>query len=222
MSRFSLSFFHFRLFRRSKTLKNSVFLIFFHFFRRKNREIRLFGYICIRIYGDNRRGRQSPFLLSNMTLNEQITALVEEKIAGSDNFLVEVKVSPAKVVVLIDHPSGIKIEDCVSVSRFLQEKLDSTDVFERHELEVGSPGMEEPLKVLKQYHKRLGKNISVLTLDGVRRNGILKNATDDGIDIEETVIVKEGKKKEKQVQHNFIPFTNIKETKVIFSFNKII
>jgi ribosome maturation factor RimP len=56
-----------------------------------------------------------------MALNDQIHSLVQEKIAGTENFLVEVKVSPSKVIVLIDHPQGIKIEDCVAVSRFLQE-----------------------------------------------------------------------------------------------------
>ena len=157
-----------------------------------------------------------------MALNDQIHSLVQEKIAGTENFLVEVKVSPSKVIVLIDHPQGIKIEDCVAVSRFLQEKLDTTDVFEKHELEVGSPGMEEPLKVLQQYIKRLGKNVAVTTFDGIRHTGILLSADANNIQLEETLIVKTGKKKEKQIQNSSIPFTNIKETKVIFSFNKII
>ncbi len=157
-----------------------------------------------------------------MALNDQIQSLVQEKIAGTENFLVEVKVSPSKVIVLIDHPQGIKIEDCVAVSRFLQEKLDTTDVFEKHELEVGSPGMEEPLKVLQQYIKRLGKNVAVTTFDGIRHTGILLSADANNIQLEETLIVKTGKKKEKQIQNSSIPFTNIKETKVIFSFNKII
>ena len=157
-----------------------------------------------------------------MALNDQIQSLVQEKIAGTENFLVEVKVSPSKVIVLIDHPQGIKIEDCVAVSRFLQEKLDATDVFEKHELEVGSPGMEEPLKVFQQYVKRLGKNVNVTTLDGMRHTGILIAADTNNIQLEETLIVKTGKKKEKQIQNSSIPFTNIKETKVIFSFNKII
>lgn len=157
-----------------------------------------------------------------MALNDQIHSLVQEKIAGTENFLVGVKVSPSKVIVLIDHPQGIKIEDCVAVSRFLQEKLDTTDVFEKHELEVGSPGMEEPLKVLQQYIKRLGKNVAVTTFDGMRHTGILLSADANNIQLEETLIVKTGKKKEKQIQNSSIPFTNIKETKVIFSFNKII
>lgn len=157
-----------------------------------------------------------------MSLNEQIIALVQEKIAGTETFLVDVKVSPSKVIVLIDHPNGVKIEDCVAVSRFLQDSLDETDVFEKHELEVGSPGMEEPLKVLQQYNKRIGKNVNVVTIDGLRHTGVLKAASNDGIELEETIIVKEGKKKEKQIQQTSIPFTTIKETRVIFSFNKII
>lgn len=82
--------------------------------------------------------------------------------------------------------------------------------------------MEEPLKVLQQYNKRIGKNVNVVTFDGLRHTGVLKAASTDGIELEETIIVKEGKKKEKQIQHITIPFSNIKETRVIFSFNKII
>ena len=48
-----------------------------------------------------------------MDIKEEITKLVEEKIAGSDNFLVEVKVTPGKVLVTLDHPQGIMIEECV-------------------------------------------------------------------------------------------------------------
>jgi ribosome maturation factor RimP len=82
--------------------------------------------------------------------------------------------------------------------------------------------MEEPLKVLQQYNKRIGKNVNVVTFDGLRHTGVLKAASTDGIELEETIIVKEGKKKEKQIQQITIPFSNIKETRVIFSFNKII
>ncbi len=144
-----------------------------------------------------------------------------EKIAGSENFLVEVKVSPNKILVSIDHPKNVKIEDCVIINRFLQEKLENTDVFVRHELEVGSPGMEEPLKVLPQYSKRLGREVSVLTFDGLKRTGTLMKADAEGITLNEEITVKDGNKKEKQKKINSIPFTNIKETRVIFSFDKL-
>lgn len=168
-----------------------------------------------------RRGPQSPFLLTTMDLKSEIIRLVEEKIAGTGNFLVEVKVTPGKIVVIIDHPKGVKIEDCVDINRFLQQHYDATDVFEHHELEVGSPGMEEPLKVLQQFQKRIGREVSVLTFDGIKRTGTLLGADDTGIVLDEDVTVKSGNKKEKLKQQNNIPFSNIKETRVIFSFDKL-
>ena len=114
-----------------------------------------------------------------MDIKEEITKLVEEKIAGSDNFLVEVKVTPGKVLVTLDHPQGIMIEECVKVNRHLQAHFENTPVFEHRELEVGSPGMEEPLLVLKQFHKRIGREVSVLTFDGVKHTGTLMSADEN-------------------------------------------
>ena len=157
-----------------------------------------------------------------MDIKEEITKLVEEKIAGSDNFLVEVKVTPGKVLVTLDHPQGIMIEECVKVNRHLQAHFEITPVFEHRELEVGSPGMEEPLLVLKQFHKRIGREVSVLTFDGVKHTGTLMSADENELSLNEDIVIKTGNKKEKQKQLNNIPFNNIKETRVIFSFDKII
>lgn len=157
-----------------------------------------------------------------MELQKEITKLVEEKIDGTDNFLVEVKVSPGKILVTIDHPKGVKIEDCVMINRHLQHTLENTNVFEQHELEVGSPGMEEPLLVLQQFQKRLGREVSVLTFDGIKRTGTLMSADETTLVLNEDLTVKNGNKKEKLKQLNNIPFINIKETRVIFSFDKII
>ena len=157
-----------------------------------------------------------------MNIKEQITELVEEKNASTENYLVEVKVPPGKIIVTIDHPKGVKIEDCVAISRFLHEKLDDKNVFEHYELEVGSPGMEEPLKILPQFKKRIGQNVSVVTFDGLKHTGILVSADEKDLEINEEMTVVNGKKKEKKLKINKIPFTDIKETRVIFSFDKII
>lgn len=143
-------------------------------------------------------------------------------IASTENFLVEVKVNPGKIAVIIDHPKGVKIEDCVAINRFLHQKLDETTIFDRYELEVGSPGMEEPLKILPQYLKRIGREVSIITFDGLKRKGTLLTADENHIEISEEIITKEGKKKVIQKKHTSIPFTDIKETRVIFSFDKII
>jgi ribosome maturation factor RimP len=131
-------------------------------------------------------------------------------------------VTPAKVTVVLDHPKSLALDICVTVSRYLQEQLESSEVFESHELEVTSPGMEEPLRVLQQYHKRTGNKVSVITFDGLKRFGKLLAADSEGILLEEETIKKEGKKKLVVHEQLRLPFTSIKETRVIFSFDKII
>ena len=155
-------------------------------------------------------------------LKEQIKNLVEEKIAGTECFLVDVKISPSKIMVYLDRPTGIKVEDCIEVNRFLQQQLEEGNVLEHHELEVSSPGMDEPLKVFQQYQKRIGKEVSVITFDGLKHTGVLKVASDQGIEIEETVTKKVNGKKEMNRQLINLPFTQIKETRVAFSFDKIV
>jgi ribosome maturation factor RimP len=158
-----------------------------------------------------------------MNIKEEIAQLVEEKIASTENYLVEVKVGAGKIAVIIDHPQGVKIEECVAINRYLHEKLDETsDIFEKHELEVGSPGMEEPLKILPQYKKRIGKQVSVLTFDGLKHTGVLIDADETGLEFDEELLVGQGKKKEIQKKRNRILFKDIKETRAIFSFDKIV
>jgi ribosome maturation factor RimP len=157
-----------------------------------------------------------------MNIKDEITQLVEEEIASTENYLVEVKVNPGKIVVTIDHPKGVKIDDCVAINRFLHEKLDDTDLFDKHELEVGSPGMEEPLKILPQFKKSIGKNVSVITFDGLKHTGILLSADENNLEINEEIKTGSGNKKDIQKKLNTISFKDIKETRVIFSFDKII
>jgi len=155
-------------------------------------------------------------------LKEQVKKLVEEKVAGTGCFLVDVKVSPSKIMVFIDKPAGLKIEDCIEVNRFLQMQLEESNVLENYELEVSSPGMDEPLKVFQQYQKRIGKELSVITFDGLKHTGILESADEEGIVLSETIVKKEKGKKEKTTQSVQLPFTQIKETKVVVSFDKIL
>lgn len=156
-----------------------------------------------------------------MTLHDEIARLTQEKIAGSPLFLVEVKVSPNKVTVYLDHPKGVGIEDCVAVSRHLQSAFDGTPVFEQHELEVSSPGMDEPLKVLPQYNKRIGRRVNVITFDGLKHTGTLVSADDLGIELDREIARKVNGRK--QITHESVrlPFEQIKETRVIFNFDQL-
>lgn len=110
-------------------------------------------------------------------------------------FLVDIQVDDDnKVVVEIDHKDGVVIDDCVSLSEFINDNLDR-DV-EDYELEVGSTGLGQPFKVPQQYEINIGEEVEVLDKDGKKVKGILKSV--DGKEFTVTVNEKvkvEGKKR---------------------------
>ena len=171
----------------------------------------------------NCEGDHSPlFNCPKMELKDQIKQFVEEKILETETFLVDVKASHSKIAVFVDHPKGLKLEDCAEISRYLESKPELMAAFETHELEVSSPGMDEPLKVIKQYEKRIGQELSVLLKDGIRQNGTLKSVTENDILIVETKRFKGAGKNTFQTIDHSISFADIKETKVVFNFSKIL
>jgi ribosome maturation factor RimP len=132
-------------------------------------------------------------------------------------FLVEVRIKPTNnVKVFLDGDQGISIEKCVQVNRALYRKLEESGLFPADDfsLEVSSPGLDEPLKMLRQYRKNIGRLVEVLLQDGSRKEGRLTEVSEDGIIIEET----RGKNKKKEViSHTFL-FDNIKTTKIQIVF----
>lgn len=110
---------------------------------------------------------------------------LEGILAGKDIFLVGVKVdNNNKIIVHIDTPLGISIDDCVRVSRELEEKLDRDR--EDFALEVSSPGLDSPFIVIEQYQKNVGKKINLVKQDGEKLEGILKKTGESGIVLEVT------------------------------------
>jgi ribosome maturation factor RimP len=128
-------------------------------------------------------------------------------------FLVEVRIKPTNnVKVFLDGDQGISIEKCVQVNRALYRKLEESGLFPADDfsLEVSSPGLDEPLKMLRQYRKNIGRLVEVLLQDGSRKEGRLTEVSEDGIIIEET----KGKNKKKEVINHTFLFDNIKTTKI--------
>jgi len=126
-----------------------------------------------------------------MIEKEIIEGHLREILSAKDAFLVEVKVdSNSKIRVHIDKMEGISIDDCVSVSRELEGKLDRDQ--ENFALEVSSPGLDAPFRVREQYDKNMEKMVSVQCKDGSKVFGILKEAGEDRVLLE----VKSSKKGE--------------------------
>ena len=141
-----------------------------------------------------------------MITTESITELIAQQIEGSEVFLVEVLVKPGNAIrVHVDSPEGISIDDCVKISRFVNESLDR-DV-EDYSLEVSSPGLGGSFRVKQQYEKNVGRDIEVLYTDGIKVKGKLVSVEEKGI-----VLVVNGDDEE-------ISFEEIKTAKAIIAFN---
>lgn len=150
---------------------------------------------------------------------DSIKKLTDSKIAEGANFIVDIAIKPGnKITVLLDNDNGVSIKDCVEMSRHIESNLDrEKDDFE---LNVMSPGLTEPFKILRQYQKNIGKQIDVITKEGKKLNGKLIFATEEGIELESKVKEKVDGKKGKQLIINNIKlrFNQIKETKIVISF----
>ena len=148
-----------------------------------------------------------------------VSGIVNEWLEDKEYFLVDVSVSPDdKIVVEIDHAEGVWIDDCVELSRFIESKLDREE--EDYELEVGSAGIGQPFKVLQQYLIHIGKEVEVLTCEGKKLEGVLKDANEERITLTIQKKVKpEGAKRPKLVEEDVIyTYEEIKYTKYLISF----
>ena len=154
-----------------------------------------------------------------MIEKKTVCQIVEEWLDGKEYFLVEVAISPEnKILVEIDHKEGVWIEDCVELSRFIESKLDRE--VEDFELEVGSAGIGQPFKVLQQYLNHVGEEVEVLSKDGRKLSGILKEADDTHIILTiQKKVKEEGAKRPKMVDEDLnFTYNEIKYTKYLISF----
>ena len=154
-----------------------------------------------------------------MINKDTVRSIVEEWLDGKEYFLVDIEISPDdRIVVEIDHADGVWIEDCVELSRFIEDHLSRDE--EDYELEVGSAGLGQPFKVAQQYHCFVGKDVEVLDADGKKYKGVLKAV--EGNDFTVTVQEKqkvEGKKRPQLVETDYtFQMDKVKYTKYSINF----
>lgn len=154
-----------------------------------------------------------------MINKDTVRSIVEEWLDGKEYFLVDIEISPDdRIVVEIDHADGVWIEDCVELSRFIEDHLSRDE--EDYELEVGSAGLGQPFKVAQQYHCFVGKDVEVLDADGKKYKGVLKAV--EGNDFTVTVQEKqkvEGKKRPQLVETEYtFQMDKVKYTKYLINF----
>jgi ribosome maturation factor RimP len=149
-------------------------------------------------------------------LENRLRELLEEILGETDSYLVELKMKPNKVEVYADRDPHITIDDCARINRLLAKKLDAEFPFSsRYALEVSSPGMDQPLKVQRQFKKNLGRTVDVMLHSGAKKSGVLLYADEEKILIEEQ---QRGEGKETKTIQSEIPFVQIKSTLLVFNF----
>ncbi|SDX18735.1 ribosome maturation factor RimP [Hydrobacter penzbergensis] len=156
--------------------------------------------------------------MANETAIEKIEQLTDQVLANEPAyFRVAVRIKPTNnVKVFIDGDQGISIEKCVQFNRKLYKLIEETGMYPEGEfsLELSSPGVDEPLKLQRQYVKNIGRQVEVLFTDGTQKEGKLLEVAEADIIIEHT----EGKGKKAITQQLVIPFNNIKTTTVQVKF----
>lgn len=152
---------------------------------------------------------KSPYFVYNgrfMKISE-ITDAMQDAIVARGCFIVGVTSSPDNdIEIVIESEEGtVTLDDCVELSRIFEEKFDRN--VEDYSITIGSAGLDQPFKVMKQFVKATGTEVQVLLKDGRKLRGVLTGASEEGISLRyrarEAV---EGKKRKELVEHeDFFP-----------------
>jgi ribosome maturation factor RimP len=138
-------------------------------------------------------------------LNELLTEL-------PGYFLVEISVKPTNnIKVFVDADQGATIDQLSKINRVLYKWVEE-NLFPNGDfsIEVSSPGLDEPLKLDRQYLKNIGRFVEVLLKNGIKKEGKLLSVSENEIVVEE----EKGKGKKKELIEHKISKEEIKSTKI--------
>ncbi|KVV14525.1 ribosome maturation protein RimP [Flavobacterium sp. TAB 87] len=165
------------------------------------------------------RGLSVPSFYKNMTFKEKINTLIAESLVDKPSiFLIDLTITDAfKVIIALDGDDGVMLQDCIDVSRAVENNLDREE--QDFSLEVASVGVGSPLKMVRQYKKNIGRTLIVST--------VIEKIEAELVDANEDFIIlswearepkKIGKGKETVQKKQQIPYTEIKEAIVTVTF----
>ncbi len=153
--------------------------------------------------------------------NEHQLAAIETKVNELLNdlpgyFLVEASIKPTNnIKVFVDADNGAAIDQISKINRALYKWVEE-NMFPNGDfsIEVSSPGLDEPLKLNRQYLKNLGRNVEVLLKNGIKKEGKLLGVSENEIVVEE----EKGKGKKKELIEHKILKEEIKTTRIQIKF----
>lgn len=150
------------------------------------------------------------FLNLELALVREGLERIAEKVAADNgyevyesNFLL--KGENSRIVIRIDHPDGVTLEDCENFTREYSAAVDSENLLPNYSLEVSSPGLDRELRNRADYIRFIESPVKcVVETDGERTGikGVLKRVEDDEVVIEEN-------RKEKRIAIDAIVRTHL-------------
>ena len=144
-----------------------------------------------------------------MTLETKLGELLTE-IPGY--FMVEISVKPTNnIKIFVDADQGAVIDQLSKLNRALYKWVEE-NLFPNGDfsIEVSSPGLDEPLKLDRQYLKNIGRFVDVLLKNGIKKEGKLLSVSDNEIVVAE----EKGKGKKKELIEHKVLKEEIKSTKI--------
>jgi ribosome maturation factor RimP len=158
-------------------------------------------------------------------LKAKIEEIVIANLGKEELFLVDIEIGGSqamkKITVLLDGDNGVTIEDCAFISRKLGAYIEETSLIDTaYLLEVSSPGIDQPLKLKRQYVKNIGRRVSIVLTNENLKTGKLEEVKEDRILIQEEIPEKPGAKNKKiKLVPVEIQFNEIKKSNVLIAFN---
>jgi ribosome maturation factor RimP len=156
-----------------------------------------------------------------MTFKEKVEDLLNQGLKENPSlFLVDFSISEGyKILVTLDGDNGVTLQDCIDISRAIDQNLDREE--QDFSIEVASAGVSSPLKNNRQYKKNVGRTLKVKTLSGEVIEAELVQANDESIVLKwkSREPKKIGKGKETVENQREIPYSEIKEAIVTIIFN---
>ncbi len=178
-------------------------------------------YFCIGIRKKEGNEDRSLLLFSQLNmdallqvLEEKIQALIAE---DADVFLVSLRIKPTNnIKVFLDADQGINVDRLIKFNRKLYKDLEESALFPDGDfsLELSSPGLDEPLKLLRQYRKNIGRYLEVQLQDGTKEEGKLLDASEEKLVME----IERGKGKKKEVLQKEFMMADVKAAKIQVKF----
>lgn len=134
-------------------------------------------------------------------------------------FLIDLSISENnQIKVIIDGDEGVKVEDCIAVSRGIEHNLDREE--EDFSLEVLSAGVSEPLTLFRQYKKNIGRRLNIRTeTETIEGNLTAVNEAAVTLQWKTREPKPIGKGKITVQKEAIVPYKNIVEAKVMITFN---